>query len=86
MDVVVRYLTVIFLGAEPTLSENQVKSGAGHQYAVAQIPKHHGKQEGEGDDSVGRWTQTRTNGNNHVNFGEGIKLRQHCVPVWTAEN
>lgn len=50
----VRYLTVIFLGAEPTLSQNQIKSGAGHQYAVAQIPKHDGKQEGEGDDCVGR--------------------------------
>lgn len=49
----VRYLVVIFLGAEPPLSKNQIKGGAGHEYAVAQIPEHDGEQEGEGDDSVG---------------------------------
>ena len=57
MDVIGSYLVVILLGNQPALSQHKVEGSRGHEHPVAQVTKHNGKQEGEGDDGVWRWRQ-----------------------------
>lgn len=47
------YLIVTLLGQNPTFPHHHPDSNQSHQDSMAKIPKHHSKQEWEGDDGIG---------------------------------
>lgn len=60
------YLIINLLSNQSPLSYHEEQGSTGHKDPMTQVPKHDGKQEGEGDDSVWCW---RRGGRHHVRGG-----------------